>query len=151
MIKNFDEIKKQLADLTEVINGYKSEAVQLKIIEALLSGVGPEKHAPDTTLPPGRPAKSTPKKKTTTKTPNSDDPKAAKVQNKKPKTVILDLIGSGYFSTRRLIGDVQQHIKDSLSLTFSVANLQTTLNRLLANKTIQRAKNAENQQYEYWK
>ena len=33
MIKNFEEIKSQLKDLSEVINRFKSEAVQLRIVE----------------------------------------------------------------------------------------------------------------------
>jgi len=33
MIKNFEEIKKQLNELSTVINSFKSEAVQLRIIE----------------------------------------------------------------------------------------------------------------------
>ena len=33
MIKNFEEIKTQLKDLSEIVNSFKSEAVQLKIVE----------------------------------------------------------------------------------------------------------------------
>ena len=36
MISNFDEVKKQLSELSEVINKFKSEAVQLRIVEIVL-------------------------------------------------------------------------------------------------------------------
>lgn len=38
MIKNFDETKRQLAELATVLNSFKSEAVQLRIIELVLQG-----------------------------------------------------------------------------------------------------------------
>jgi hypothetical protein len=32
-MKNFDQIKDQLKELAEIVNGFKSEAVQLRIVE----------------------------------------------------------------------------------------------------------------------
>ena len=40
MIKNFDELKTQLSDLSSVINSFKSEAVQLRIVEAHFPRIG---------------------------------------------------------------------------------------------------------------
>jgi hypothetical protein len=37
MIDNFDIVKKQLGELAQVFNGFKSEAVQLRIVELILS------------------------------------------------------------------------------------------------------------------
>jgi hypothetical protein len=36
MIKNFENVKAQIAELASVINSFKSEAVQLRIIELVL-------------------------------------------------------------------------------------------------------------------
>jgi hypothetical protein len=38
MIKNFEEVKKLLAELSEVVNKFKSEAVQLRIVELVFTG-----------------------------------------------------------------------------------------------------------------
>ncbi|MES1172570.1 MAG: hypothetical protein ABUL77_04985, partial [Bacteroidota bacterium] len=38
MIKNFEETKLQLAELATVLNSFKSEAVQLRIIELVFQG-----------------------------------------------------------------------------------------------------------------
>lgn len=35
MIKNFEELKKQLEELSTVINSFKSESVQLRIVELI--------------------------------------------------------------------------------------------------------------------
>jgi len=40
MLKDLEQLKKQLAELAEVINSFKSEAVQLKIIEFIFKGGG---------------------------------------------------------------------------------------------------------------
>jgi hypothetical protein len=42
MLKDLEQLKKQLAELAEVINSFKSEAVQLKIIEFIFKGGGSE-------------------------------------------------------------------------------------------------------------
>jgi len=48
MIKNFDEIKQQLGELATIINAFKSEAVQLRIVELILrSGADPAVLKPD--------------------------------------------------------------------------------------------------------
>lgn len=35
MIKNFEELKKQLAELADVLNTFKSEAVQVRLLELI--------------------------------------------------------------------------------------------------------------------
>lgn len=41
MIKNFEIVKKQLSELAGIVNSFKSEAVQLRIVE-LIFGIMPE-------------------------------------------------------------------------------------------------------------
>lgn len=36
--QNFEEVKKQLAELSEVVNKFKSEAVQLRIVDLVFAG-----------------------------------------------------------------------------------------------------------------
>jgi hypothetical protein len=38
VIKNFDEVKKHLAELSDLLNKFKSEQVQLKILERIFRG-----------------------------------------------------------------------------------------------------------------
>ena len=152
MIKNFDEIKKQLSDLAEVINGYKSEAVQLKIIEALLSGVSSETLiVPREEVSDGNLHKSkAKKKKSILNEGGSDGAKSGKVGGKKtPKKSVVQLVGQGFFKERRTVPQVQEHLKTKLAANFAVSSLQNALNSLLHDDTIKREKNKEDQ-YEYW-
>jgi hypothetical protein len=41
MIENFETVKSQLRELSEIVNSFKSEAVQLKIIELILGDALP--------------------------------------------------------------------------------------------------------------
>jgi hypothetical protein len=151
MIKNFDEIKKQLSELTDVINGYKSETVQLKIMEALLSSFGSSNSRTiETSAKEGTPPPTKPAGKKQSKTPNVGNASAAGSGRTKPKAAILKLISDGYFAKRRTAPQVQADIKDNIAVTLSVAAIQNALNRLLHDKTIQRGKNSDDQ-YEYWR
>ena len=64
MIKNFDEVKKQLAELSDVVNKFKSEQVQLKIIERIFKGIPEEstEEDGDDSAPPARRRKGRKKK-----------------------------------------------------------------------------------------
>ena len=154
MIKNFDEIRKQLADLAEVINGYKSEAVQLKIIEALLSGTAPESLiAPHEVVGVAnlqRSKSNAKKKKSIPSGGGSDGAKPGKAGGKKtPKKSVVQLVGQGFFKERKTVPQVQEHLKTKLAANFAVSSLQNALNSLLHDDTIKREKNKEDQ-YEYW-
>lgn len=64
MIKNFDEVKKQLAELSDVVNKFKSEQVQLKIVEIVFRGAGIEVEESDgESDPPPAPKKRARRKK----------------------------------------------------------------------------------------
>ena len=65
MIENFEQTKKQLSELASVINSFKSEAVQLKIIELIL-GRQSEVEEPLTRANP-KPRKATKRPKPTRK------------------------------------------------------------------------------------
>jgi type IV secretory pathway VirB10-like protein len=68
MIKNFEKVKGQLNDLADALNKFKSETVQLKLIELLFGNIDsekPDEKAPDKAIAepvvkrkrPGRPPK----------------------------------------------------------------------------------------------
>ena len=62
MFKDFDTTKQQLAELAEVVNKFKSEAVQLKLLELLFDASPHEIDAEDAVPPPSKPKKRARKK-----------------------------------------------------------------------------------------
>lgn len=148
MIKNFDEVKKQLVELKDVINGFTSEAVQLKIIELLLSPAGGELHH---TPPKPEGGESKPAKRRQNKAPSNGNKSTPKSNGKGPKVAIEALLSEGYFSSKRTAGDVTEYLKNKKAKTFSLAAVQNALNRLVQNNLMERDRNAETNQLEYWK
>jgi hypothetical protein len=153
VIKNFEEAKKQLSELAEVVNAFKSEQVQLRIVDALLgnliSGGAAAANPPEPEAQRSPPPKKRAAKKSTGKA-NGEGGSGKSSARKSPKTAIEDLVGENYFAQRRNISEVTEYLKVNRALNFSNGALQMALNRLVQNKQMQRGKNAESQ-FEYFK
>lgn len=153
MIKNFEEAKKQLGELADVVNAFKSEQVQLRIVDALLGNLVADASVPPKPMLEHDDKPPAPKRRATKK-PNgkvSGENGAGKSGAKKsPKKAIDDLAAENYFTQHRNISDVIEYLKVNRALNFSMGALQTALNRLVQNKEMQRGKNGEGQ-FEYWK
>jgi hypothetical protein len=157
MIKNFEELKKQLGELVDIVNGFKSEQVQLRVVEAILANLGAPLPPPLPTGgedPPTKIAvstaghrKSARKRKQSGSTANAPRTGGAR---KSPKTAILGLAADGFFAQRRSIGTVVTHLREKKATTLSQQAVQMALNRLVQNGEMERGKNGESQ-FEYWK
>jgi hypothetical protein len=154
VIRNFEEVRRQLADLVEIINGFKSEAVQLAIVEKLLdshvlkSRVGLTDYTDDTPAtdelaPKKNEASKLSVSATTRKSSRATGAKA-------PKAAIQALIAEGFFNTKQTAGMVKGHLGSKKAMPFGLGALQTALNRLVQSGTMKRDKHAETQQFEYW-
>lgn len=166
MIQNYDEVRKQLASLAEVINAYKSEAVQLRLVE-LVFGVGPE-NAPAasangsggqeaaTSTPSRRKgrrrASPKPRQDGSHDTDATAEPKvrAARTGGSRKGSVatLADLYAKGFFKTKRTIGQLVEHCDQNLALKFKSSDFSGTLARYVRDEKLKRAKNADGQ-YEY--
>ena len=81
MIENFEAVKKQLSQLAGVINSFKSEAVQLKIIELIFGESGSfEEDTPDDEKPKG-------KRKVRRKTVTKKEQGGGRISTSKKKTM----------------------------------------------------------------
>jgi hypothetical protein len=150
MIKNFEEVKKQLAELSEVVNKFKSEAVQLRIVELAFAGrtVLDEEKLDEENGQPHR--KRTGKKsKATANSPAKIENKRPRAGGKGPKAALEQFIGDGFFNQKRTIGAVVEHCKLK-ARNYRANELSGPLGRLVRDDKLSRAKNAENQ-FEYTK
>lgn len=164
MIENFSEVKKQLSELSEVINKFKSEAVQLRILEIVLGAsrfsvearTGQANDATD--VEKKVPRRRTTKRKASPKEPSSDDgeskdagkPKKARRSGQGAVSVLGDLVEQDFFKTAKTIGNIVDHCEQSLARRFKPNEFSGKLGRLTRENVLSRKKNSDNQ-YEYTK
>ena len=155
MIKDFETVKKQLKELSDVINGFKSEAVQLRIIELLFKGitVGADVNEEETEIKSASEiqVQTLNRKRKVKKTANGETEKkttAAKGRQGPLKT-LEQLVAKGYFKTKKTIGEIVKHCKDNLTITYKSTDLSGGLMKLVRDGKLQRAKNSSTNQYEY--
>lgn len=158
MIENFEVVKKQLSELSDIINKFKSEAVQLRIIELVLGGATAlsEQGADTDTAPaatPKKPGRKTRPRKAKPAAADSDKPKANKPRAKSgagPIGTLRKLADEGYFNKKHTISEIREYCQTKLAQNFKTNDLSPALGRLTRDKTLEREKNAENQ-FEYFK
>jgi hypothetical protein len=157
MIRDFDTVKQQLSELAEVVNKFKSETVQLKIVELVLGGAKSVETADE---PEGIELKETPvkrrkarRKTRAPKTESSDTAVSApriRRSGKGPLANLTELADSGYFDKPRTMNEIISYCDEKLVLKYKSSDLSPTLGRMVKNNTLDRSKNGEGQ-YEYTK
>ncbi len=151
MIEEFASMKEQLTELATVLNAFKSEAVQLRILDLVFGKNYVEdladQHEGDDTARKVR-ARHVPKTK-----------KAGGVapgKRKKPPAgtgapaTLNQLLPGNFFERARTINDIIEHCKQNLARTFKANELSGKLGRMVRNGELTREKNAD-KQYEYKK
>lgn len=161
MIKDFDQVRSQLKELADVINSFKSEAVQLKIVELVFGGVAvaPAQAEATGTIPSEpTPARSRRAKRTSKKSsPSSSSTALAKKPSRPPskgrpggRATLDTLVAEGFFKAPKTIGKIVEHCDTHMAMKYGQNELSGPLGRLIRDKTLTRKKNADNQ-YEYAK
>jgi hypothetical protein len=147
MHKQFDELKKQLNELSETLNRFESEAVQLRIVELLFKQqnvdglsenangyrAGPGFQGVDwigergELLHRGRPRRGR------TTAPSASGAVAA----------LNDLLNGDFFNERRTIGDIVKKCETDLGMRYKSNAFSGPLSRYAKNGVLQREKNDE--------
>lgn len=154
MINNFDEIKRQLKELSGVVNAFKSEAVQLRLIELVFAGAGAK------STPAGVESESTPRtrnrkragrrsapKKSTADVPKGNRP-ARSGARIGAKATLSRLHEEGFFKKPRTLNDIVKHAETNLATKLKQSDLSGPLARYVRDVKLKRSKNKDNQ-YEY--
>jgi hypothetical protein len=150
MITDFEILKKQLTELAKVVNSFKSETVQLKVTELVLTGqvVTTSNEEPSKDLPPKiKDKKKVKKDKKVKKTKKSTKQKVAKVG---PATILTELIDDGYFTQAHTIGDIIKHTEQNKARKLKANEFSGPLTRFVRDNRLKRKKNKDGQ-YEYKK
>jgi hypothetical protein len=144
-------MKKQLSELATVLNQFKSEAVQLRILDMVLEGGASadsiDQPGGDTAASKRRRVPRTKAKAAEGRTPGTR--KRASAGTGAPAT-LTQLLSGSFFDKARTINDVIEHCKHNLARTFRANEFSGKLGRMVRNNELTRKKNA-NKQYEYKK
>lgn len=157
MISNFDEVKKQLSELSEVINKFKSEAVQLRIVEIVLGNgasygaIGDAQN--DATITPPKPrrrkaTRSRIKPKAEVNGAEAPNSKKSRVSGQGAVAALSELADNGFFIKPKTINDIVTHCEEKMARRFKSNEFSGKLGRLTRDGILDRTKNGDGQ-YEY--
>ena len=153
MIRKFKEIKEQLKELAPVINSFKSESVQLRIVELIFRGESPEELEEEGSIDENskvkRPKKKAPKKPSKKKVSQIKKTKASR-SRKGPAGALIELINEDYFKSAHTLSEIVSHFGTHKGILVKQSDLSGTLTRFVRDGRLKRKKNSEGQ-YEYRK
>jgi hypothetical protein len=151
MIENFANMKKQLSELASVLNEFKSETVQLRILELVLGKKPAEdvEHHEEVESPAGVASARRGTRAAKKNAIPSGKRKKAPSGTGAPST-LTQLLSGTFFDKARTINDVIEHCKHNLARTFRANEFSGKLGRMVRNGELTRKKNAD-KQYEYKK
>jgi hypothetical protein len=141
MSKPIEKLKKQLIEISEVVNAFRSEAVQVKVVDKLLDAmIEFEKSEADN-------GEIFHKKKIDT---TSDNNTASR---KKPGAtrVLNQLLNTDFFATPHSISSIAEYCKKKFNSDFKTSELSGILLKLANENKLRRQRNDENNRFEYVK
>ena len=157
-MNELDDMQKRFKAIADVVNAFKSEAVQLRVVEVLLGQLGVPA-APESKVNPNPPRRAKRRKaSSTTKTQSSgaEKPKPQKAARTTARSsaspgafaMISQLLGDGFFKTPRTIGAIVAHYGITKGHHYKANECSPALLRLLRDSKLKREKNKDGQ-YEY--
>jgi len=144
MSKHIEKLKKQLSEVSEVVNSFQSEAVQLKIIDRLLDAMVDFEKNDNEHL-------DVLHKKDHKKAGTNGDDQFYEDHRKKPgATKILNqLLSSDFFNIPRSISAIATYCKDKFDSEFRTSELSGILLKLANENKLRRERNHDNNRFEY--
>lgn len=145
MSKPIEKLKKQLIEISEVVNAFRSEAVQVKVVDKLLDAMieferGDAEGLEFLHRKPG-------------KAKNGTEPGAysAVIGRKKPgATKILNqLLTTDFFKAPHSISGIADYCKEHYDSEFKTSELSGILLKLAKENKLKRQRNNENNRFEY--
>lgn len=148
MIENIEEVKNQLKELSDVINSFTSEAVQLRIIDLVFNGSRKEGLG---NLPMQEPEPTAPYlKKKRIKSKVRSFPSDRAVNGEGPVSTLAKLIEGVFFDEPKSIKSIIEHCEVNLSKKIKQSDISGKLAKMVREGTLKRVKNSDGQ-YEYSK
>jgi hypothetical protein len=157
MIKDFEAVKKQLEELAGVVNAFKSEAVQLRIVELLLQGLDESSSRPRAVQEHGEFTSRRPprrRRKKVSRTSSDDSERTAKGSKARGSTrpggmaTLTKLVDDGFLKKPQTLKKIVEHCDLNLALKYKQSDFSGPLARFVRDGKLRRTRNAD-KQYEY--
>lgn len=151
IIRDFDELKLQLAELAKVVNAFNSEAVQLRVVEIILSEfLGTSIQHQDKSKGDSGERKRTPAKRKSKSgnTPKTES-KTSRAKSTGPATILSSLIEEKFFSKHQTLNSIIEYAKVNKATVLKPNELSGPLARFVRDGRLKREKNKDGQ-YEYF-
>jgi hypothetical protein len=145
MSKTIEKLKKQLIEISEVVNAFQSEAVQVRVVDKLLDAmIEFEKGDADGYELFG-------KRGIKQKTSAEDENGMVSYGHKKPGAtkVLNQLLSTDFFKTSHSISGIADYCKEHYHSNFKTSELSGILLKLAKENKLKREKNDNNNRFEY--
>ncbi len=144
MSKHIEKLKKQLVEISEVVNSFKSEAVQVRVVDRLLDAmIELEKADSDGN-------EIFIKRGYKQKTDNEGGYTSSRVGKKPGATKVLNQLLSGdFFDVPHSISSIANYCKDNFDSDFKTSELSGILLKLANENKLRRERSNENNRFEY--
>ncbi|OKS85293.1 hypothetical protein [Mucilaginibacter polytrichastri] len=144
MSKHTDKLKRQLLEISEVVNAFQSEAVQLRIVEKLLdSMMENDRYESDSYEQ---------QSKRVLRTENGEEVSYIPAKKKPGATKILyQLLGSDFFAEARSISSIAEYCREHFNTDFKTSELSGILLKLSNENKLIRQRSQDNNRFEYIK
>lgn len=145
MSKHIEKLKKQLVEISEVVNSFQSEAVQVRIVDRLLDAMidAERGEGENTELHLKKTFKPRENGESHTHIRNGKKPGATKVLNQ--------LLSTDFFDTRHTIASIADYCKENFDSDFKTSELSGILLKLSNEHKLKRERSHENNRFEYVK
>lgn len=141
MTKQTEKLKKQLLEISEVVNAFQSEAVQLRIVDKLL----------DTMLESER-AEGDMHEIFTKRTQRNNEEERVNSKKKPGATKILyQLLAGDFFDQPHSISSIAEYCSEQFDANFKTSELSGILLKLSNEHKLIRQRNNDNNRFEYVK
>ena len=144
MSKHIEKIKKQLMEISEVVNSFRSEAVQVKVVERLLDAIMESERAEAE-------GEQISGKKTNKNSAQRERQYPSIRGAKKPGAtkVLNQLLATDFFNRSQSISSIADYCKDNFDSQFKTSELSGILLKLANEHKLKRARSRENNRFEY--
>jgi hypothetical protein len=144
MSKHIEKIKKQLMEISEVVNSFRSEAVQVKVVERLLDAIiDSEKAEAESDLLFN-------KKNTRNRAYDERQYPSIRGTKKPGATKILNqLLSTDFFNSSHSISSIANYCKDNFDSEFKTSELSGILLKLANEHKLRRERSQANNRFEY--